>query len=528
MRMRRPLPGPRRPARGGKSRPPANRPAAADQPMCHVAPHPPRRLRARRRLARARAHRPVPPGRRRAPARAGGRGAARRLAARGRVRQAPRPRGRARDGLADDRRLAMVRSRKAAETLRALRPGDRRARRAVAAVERHAQLAGRRVALAAQGHAAAATVLDDGPLAAAYATAETRVERLITRLEAAADAAYERGAWIVRGGLGAGLLLLLGLGATASGAARRAERARTERLRAAIAERMSDVVTLVAADGTVRWQSASARRLFRRAPLTPGEPVAGLFDPEGAELARATLARLVAVPGGDGSFTATVAGRDGRPRCRSRRSRRTGCTTARCARSCGSARRHRAQARSRRSSPPARSTTRSPASPTAPCSATASARPDARRGRGGSDRPCCSSTSTASRRSTTRSATPPATSCSRASPRAHRELLRPGDTVARLGGDEFAVLLEHVADPRARPRASRERLLAALACPSTRRPRRGARQRRHRDLGCRARRADELLRNADVGDVHGEGRRQGRLRRVRARACTPGASRASS
>jgi diguanylate cyclase (GGDEF)-like protein len=216
--------------------------------------------------------------------------------------------------LAVDRRLAIVRGHEAAETLRALRPEDRRAWRAIAAVERHAKLTGRRTVLAARGRTAAATLLDKGPLATAYATAETRVERLIVRLEAAADAAYQRGAWVVRGGLGAGLLLLLALGATYLGATRRAERTRSERLRAAIAERMSDVITLVAADGTVRWQSSSARRLFRRAPLADGADVVGLFDAEGAGQARETIARVLAQPGGEAAFTATVTGPDGQAR----------------------------------------------------------------------------------------------------------------------------------------------------------------------------------------------------------------------
>ena len=55
-------------------------------------------------------------------------------------------------------------------------------------------------------------------------------------------------------------------------------------------------------------------------------------------------------------------------------------------------------------------------------------------------RPCCSSTSTASRRSTTRSGTRAATSfCASCRP-ACATTLRDTDTIARLGGDEFGVV----------------------------------------------------------------------------------------
>jgi diguanylate cyclase (GGDEF)-like protein/PAS domain S-box-containing protein len=91
-----------------------------------------------------------------------------------------------------------------------------------------------------------------------------------------------------------------------------------------------------------------------------------------------------------------------------------------------------------------------------------------------------------------------------------RAALRPEDTVARLGGDEFAVLLEH-ADPEV-ARAVADRLLEALDAPfeiGGRQVRIGA------SIGAAfaadGGNADALLRNADVAMYTAKGRGKGRI-----------------
>ena len=85
------------------------------------------------------------------------------------------------------------------------------------------------------------------------------------------------------------------------------------------------------------------------------------------------------------------------------------------------------------------------------------------------------------------------------------EVLRPGDTVARLGGDEFAVLLEQVAGPEEAEGVARRADRGAARAGGARRPApRGAGQRRHRHLAPRhgARRPAARRRR---GHVRGQG-----------------------
>jgi diguanylate cyclase (GGDEF)-like protein/PAS domain S-box-containing protein len=216
--------------------------------------------------------------------------------------------------LAHDLGHAVRRGRAAARRLTRLRPRDPSARAAMAAGRRHARAASRRVALIAEGRPRAARRLDDTALDSSFEIAARRIHAMQARLAREADAAYDRGGAALMGGVGVGLLLLIAVGATYAGASRRAALARSERRRAAVAERMSDVIALVDPDGTVRWQSASGARLLAGdAPLV-GAPVGTLFDADGAALAHEMVARLLDQPGAVASFTACATGPDGETR----------------------------------------------------------------------------------------------------------------------------------------------------------------------------------------------------------------------
>ena len=97
-----------------------------------------------------------------------------------------------------------------------------------------------------------------------------------------------------------------------------------------------------------------------------------------------------------------------------------------------------------------------------------------------------------------------------------RSAVRPSETVARLGGDEFAVLVEDLADGEDGT-ALAQRICDAVAAPVrlAAGERAAAGQRRHRPSRrpLRRRRAGAAQRRP--GDVPGQGRRRGRLRRLR-------------
>jgi diguanylate cyclase (GGDEF)-like protein/PAS domain S-box-containing protein len=70
--------------------------------------------------------------------------------------------------------------------------------------------------------------------------------------------------------------------------ARETIRASEERFRALV-QHASDVVTVVDADGIVRYQGASAERVLGRAPLPPGTPLVGELHPDDEHVLTATL-----------------------------------------------------------------------------------------------------------------------------------------------------------------------------------------------------------------------------------------------
>ena len=201
--------------------------------------------------------------------------------------------------------------RAAAAELRQLRPREADVRAALAAASRLQRVTGHRITLFLHGRIAEAEEFDNRVVDLAIAHAESRIEPVSARLTREADATYERGARVLAGGFATALAMLLGLAAGVVRSRRRAQAARSERRQAALAERASDVVTLVGPDGAIRWQSASGPRLFMRDAPPLGAPIGALFDDAGAAIAADTVSRLLLEPGTSLSFTATVTGADG-------------------------------------------------------------------------------------------------------------------------------------------------------------------------------------------------------------------------
>ncbi|GAB3839412.1 hypothetical protein GCM10027610_045170 [Dactylosporangium cerinum] len=196
--------------------------------------------------------------------------------------------------------------------------------------------------------------------------------------------------------------------------------ARTAELRAseqrfqALVQHSSDVVTVVALDGAVTYQSESIQRVFGypREHIT-GQRILDFLGEEARDRLEEAFGAVSETPTPAASWRsrcATPTGTSAWPRSPSPTCSPTSACRASCSTPATSP-----NARSwRTSSSTRRSTTASPNSPTGPCSRTGSSSRCAAAATPTS--PCCSWTWTGSRRSTTASGTPPATSSSSRSP----------------------------------------------------------------------------------------------------------------